>query len=388
MIRLAIVSTHPIQYYAPYFKMLSQQTNLCVKVFYTWSQAKTEEKYDPDFKRMIKWDIPLLEGYDFEFVENVAPDPGSHHFKGIDNPTLNTKITEWNPSLILMIGWGYKSHFSCMRHFKGKVKILFRGDSTLLDEKPGLRKMARRFFLTYVYSYTDYTLYVGTNNKKYFLAHGIKEKQLFYAPHAIDNQRFSNDEFDREALNWRRELGIPENAFVLLFAGKFEPKKDPESLLNVAGKVNSDQFYCVLVGNGPLEKSLKEKAATLKNIIFLDFQNQQKMPVVYRLADAFILPSKGPQETWGLAINEAMASGRAVMASTKVGGAVDLIKQNENGFIFEPGDVIGVARFLTELINNKELSRKMGEESKQLISHFSFEHIVDAISKLAVSINL
>jgi hypothetical protein len=74
--------------------------------------------------------------------------------------------------------------------FQGKVPVLFRGDSTLLNEQPGVRKKVRRIFLRWVYKHIDHALYVGTNNKQYFLTHGLKEHQLHYVPHAIDNERF------------------------------------------------------------------------------------------------------------------------------------------------------------------------------------------------------
>jgi glycosyltransferase involved in cell wall biosynthesis len=386
MFKLAIVSTHPIQYNAPLFQHLAQLPGLSVRVFYTWSQSISNKKYDPDFGKVITWDIPLLEGYDFQFVTNISLNPGSHHFKGIDNPTLISEIKNWKPNAVLVIGWSYKSHLKCLRYFKGKLPVLFRGDSTLLDEKSGIKKVIRRLFLKYVYSFIDYALYVGSNNKKYFLAHGLKEKQLRFAPHAIDNNRFSKNEYEVQAMEWRRDLGIPNNSCVLLFAGKLEPKKDPELLLSLYDKISNENVYVIFVGNGPLEKYLKEKAKGKERIIFLDFQNQQKMPVVYRLADVFILPSKGPGETWGLALNEAMACGRAVIGSEKAGGANDLIKQNVNGFVFQSGNVDEVYRYLKPIINDKEKVRKMGEESKKLIQSFSYEKIGQSVLQLAKEI--
>ena len=382
MHKLAIVTTHPIQYNAPWFKLLAQQPNLQVKVFYTWSQAVTNSKYDPDFGKVISWDIPLLEGYDYEFIKNIAKDPGSHHFKGINNPTLIDKIAAWGPASILVIGWSYNSHLSCMRHFKGKVQVLFRGDSTLLDERPGFRKLVRRLFLTYVYSFIDIAFYVGTNNKQYFLKHGLKERQLRFATHAIDNNRFYNNEYNEKERYWKQELGIPADAFVLLFAGKLEPKKDPFFMVKLANELNDKNVYTIFVGNGILENSLKEQTKQNKRILFLDFQNQQMMPSVYRLADVYILPSQGPGETWGLALNEAMASGRAVMASNKVGGALDLIQPYKNGFIFNSGDVTAATAFLNKIIDNKELVEQMGKQSKQLIQSFSFKNLVNSISGL------
>ena len=290
MKRLAIVTTHPIQYNAPLFRLLAASSTVQLKVFYTWEQSSAGAKYDPGFGREIEWDIPMLEGYEYSFVKNIARDPGTHHFNGLVNPDLKEEIEEWKPDAILIFGWSFKSHLECMRYFHRKVPIIFRGDSTLLDERPGVRKLFRRLFLRWVYRYVDYVLYVGKNNKAYFLKHGLKDNQLFFAPHAIDNQRFSEpaELYDRQAADWRNELNIKVDDLAILFVGKLEPKKNPEFLLEVLKNIASERLKIIIVGNGILEEQLKIATAGDPRVIFLDFQNQSKMPVIYRLGDVFI----------------------------------------------------------------------------------------------------
>ena len=81
----------------------------------------------------------------------------------------------------------------------------------------------------------------------------------------------------------------------------------------------------LMVGNGLLEAELKARAIGNPNIQFLPFQNQSQMPVLYRIGNIFCLPSSGPGETWGLAINEALASGIPAIVSDNVGCAKDFI---------------------------------------------------------------
>jgi hypothetical protein len=102
--RLAIITTHPIQYYAPVFKLLNEAQQINIIVFYTWGQKATE-KFDPGFGKNIDWDIPLLQGYDYEWVKNTSTDPGSHHFKGIINPELIARVNTWQPDALLVFGW-------------------------------------------------------------------------------------------------------------------------------------------------------------------------------------------------------------------------------------------------------------------------------------------
>lgn len=386
MKKLAIISTHPIQYYAPVFKLLTERKVVKVKVFYTWEKAK-DSFFDPKFKQEIKWDIPLLEGYEYTFVKNTSTEQGSHHRKGILNPTLNREVAEWQPDALLIFGWNFDSHFKAMRYFKGKTPVLFRGDSTLLDEKPGIKTMLRRIVLKFVYKYIDFAFYVGTNSKEYFLKHGLKARQLIFTPHAIDNERFSSksNEFGEKAKKWKNELGIENDELVFLFAGKFEPKKDPLILLEATKKLQKEKCRFIFAGDGDLKKEMETKAKDSKNILFLPFQNQQQMPVLYRLADAFVLPSKGPGETWGLAVNEAMACGKAVLVSNKVGCAIDLVKPKENGYIFEaenPEDIIlKLEKF------DKQNIGTMGDKSKEIIANYSFSKICIAIEETLSKLN-
>lgn len=85
MKRLAIISTHLIQYNAPLFQLLSERKNIAIKVFYTWGQSK-DAVYDARFGAVRSWDIPLLNGYEHVFVHNTSKHPDSNHFRGIINP--------------------------------------------------------------------------------------------------------------------------------------------------------------------------------------------------------------------------------------------------------------------------------------------------------------
>ena len=383
--RLAIISSHPIQYNAPLFILLSHSELIDLKVFYTFSQGK-EQVFDKDFGKQIKWDIPLLEGYSYEFAENISSRPGLDHFRGIINPGLTKAIAQWKPDAILVYGWNYHSHLKVMRHFKGRVPVYFRGDSTLLDEQGGMKSILRRILLKWIYSHVDGAFFVGTNNKKYFLAHGFKEEELFFAPHAIDVRRFSIDkELEEKATIKREELGIGKDETVILFAGKFEPKKDPLSLVRAFKKHEKAGVRLLLVGNGILEDELRKLAGNDRRILFLPFQNQSAMPAVYAMADLFVLPSQGPGETWGLAVNEAMAAGKAILASNKVGCSADLIREGRNGYVFEAGNLTDLEKKLSDLLSSTDILREMGRNSREMISSWSYEHvcksIVDQVTK-------
>lgn len=379
MKKLAIISTHPIQYNAPFFKLLAQEIGFQTKVFYTLGM-ETSGFVDPGFGKMISWDIPLLDGYDFTFVKNTSKEPTSSRFKGVINPYIISELEQFAPTHILVYGWSFDSHLKVIRHFTNKAKILFRGDSTLIDEKPGIRTFLRRLWLSWVYSFIDNALYVGTNNKQYYLKHRLLDCKLVFSPHAIDNGRFSDNAHSVRAESIKYELGVDADKKVFLFTGKFEPKKNPLLLIDAFKLAQPKDTVLLMVGNGVLEEELKIRAYGADNIRFMPFQNQSAMPAVYRVGNVLILPSAGPGETWGLCLNEAMASGLVVIASDKVGGAIDLIKEDENGFIFKSGDKDALVSILRKLDETpKKDINKMGAVSQNMINSWSYEKSCEVI---------
>lgn len=314
--------------------MMAEKPEIDLMVFYTWGEAALGPKYDPDFGKDIEWDIPLLDGYDYTFLKNTSKDPGSHHFKGIINPTLNKEIEDWGPDVVWVWGWSFDSHLKAMRYFKGKVLVWFRGDSTLLDEPMGisLKKTVRRVFLTWVYKHIDKAFFVGTHNKAYFKAHGLKENQLVYAPHAIDNNRFAYDDdvFQQERNQFKAKFGLKKDDLIILYVGKLESRKNPMFLVELMRNLRSQQIKLIVVGNGPLKTDLIFKFKNENRVIFSDFINQKWIPNLYKQANFLILPSKS--ETWGLALNESLACGTPIIASDKCGGAIDLVNAS-NGYL-------------------------------------------------------
>ncbi len=381
--RLAIINTHPIQYYSPLYRELANREAVDIRVFYGW-RGLSEEGYDPGFEQNVSWDVPLLDGYDYTFVENAASDPGTHHFRGIVAPDLIPTVEDWTPDALLVFGWNYQAHLRALRHFHGRVPVLFRGDSTLLDESPGPRKWLRRLFLRWVYRYVDGALYVGENNRDYFEAHGFGDEELTWVPHAVDNERFANAEgAEEEASQWRRELGISEEAPVVLFAGKLGSKKAPDVLVDAFLGMKDERAHLAIAGSGPMEDKLKNRAGGDPHVHFLGFQNQSRMPVVYRLGDVFVLPSRGPGETWGLAVNEAMACGRPVVVSSNVGCAPDLVNE-DNGAVVPPEDTMALREALESLLSDPKERRRMGKRSADRIHDWSIE---EAASRTAEAVN-
>jgi glycosyltransferase involved in cell wall biosynthesis len=156
--------------------------------------------------------------------------------------------------------------------------------------------------------------------------------------------------------------------------------KNPYFILELAQACVSLPISFVMVGDGHLKEDLQKCSKGSGNVLFLDFQNQSVMPAVYRMGDVFIMPSVS--ETWGMGVNEAMACGRPVMASEKVGCAADLVLENKTGITFGAGDTEKCVRFLTGLCEDRGRLAEMGLNSTALIQFFSFSHIVDSVAQV------
>jgi len=338
--RLAVVLSHPTQYYSPWFRWLRRHTPLEFCVFYLWKFG-VEAARDPQFGKTFAWDVDLLGGYASEFVPNVARDPGTHHFGGLRNPELTARLAAWRPDLLLLFGYAYASHLRALVWARRrKVPLLFRGDSHFLGRRtlPWWKKNLFRLLYRQFAAIT----YVGAANRDYFTAAGVRSEKLFFAPHAVDHELFDPRRADHQAAAraLRAQLGLAAGTRIVLFAGKFTSAKQPGALLDSFLALDAPDAALVFVGDGEEKPSLLERAraAPPGRVHFLPFANQSEMPARYLLADVFALPSRGHYETWGLAVNEAMHMGVPCLVSDRVGGQRDLVADGETGWVFRAED--------------------------------------------------
>ena len=392
--RLAFIVSHPIQYYVPIYRELAARDDVEIKVFYTWRDASVTR--DQKFQREFAWDIPLADGYEFEVVPNTAADPGTHHHGGLRNPDLVRRVVAWRPAAVHVTGYNYHSHSRAMRTLsRAGIPVIFRGDSHLLD-RPGAwwKWQLKRQVLKRVYRWPAAFAVVGQANRDYYREFGVAEEKLFHVPHTIEVERFSEPhaELEAKALKWRRQLGVPDQHRVLLYAAKFERRKRPRELLESFRRAGVEDTTLLFVGSGELEQELKQRAAegdlakqgSSKRVLFLPFQNQSAMPVVYRLGDFLVLPS-GYAETWGLAVNEAQACGRPALVSDCVGCAQDIIVQGENGLIFKTDDWNDLQSCLEQMLEIDWKSRRSGirASAQAFATAAGVEALVDCCSAWA-----
>ncbi|HEX5397667.1 MAG TPA: glycosyltransferase family 4 protein [Verrucomicrobiae bacterium] len=378
--RVAFIVSHPIQYYAPLHRWLARRADLQIRVFFTFHGGEKAQR-DKGFGKDIAWDIPLTEGYDFEVVPNGARNPGTHHFWGLRNPLLVESLLAWKPDVVHVTGYAYASHLQTLRSLhRQQVPVLFRGDSHLLDERQhGWRWQLKRTLLRAIFKWPKAFLCVGRANKDYYRAFGVSESRLFDCPHSIETERFAepDGELEQAAKAWRRELGVREQQKVVLFAGKFEDKKRPVPLMRAFLECELQEAILFMVGDGEHGVAVRELAGQHpERFRVLPFQNQSKMPVVYRLGDLLVLPSSHG-ETWGLAVNEALACGRPALVSDRVGCHPDVVRPGVNGDVFAAQNWQDFQRKLSDLLCVDWVARR--KEIKVWAKNWTIEKTGDTL---------
>lgn len=393
--RLAILSSHPIQYFSPLYKCLAQEEDIDLTVYYCSRQGVTEYK-DSDLGIALRWDTPLLEGYNYVFLTDIWGNVPSQYRRRVPHPTIFKHIIRGNYDALWV--YGYQEPTYLLAFFAAKLSgtsLLIRGDTHLKLarlQKPTLRNRLRKPVISLILKLFDGALAIGTENAEHYRAHGMPDNKIFCVPYTVDNELFmsTNDWSEVEIKATKRQLGIPLGMPIILFVGKLIPNKQPFVLLKAFHRMQlktNKPAALVFVGDGRLLVSLKNYSCqnNVKNVIFAGFVNQTEIKKYYGIADIFVLPSI--QEAWGLVVNEAMCAKNAIIATESIGAASDLIFPGQNGFLFPVGDVNALAAHLTVLVNNDELRQRMGQRSLEIISNWSNKEAVLGIRQALAKIS-
>ncbi len=391
--RLAVVLSHPTQYYSPWFRWIRGNAAIELLVFYLWDFGIVPT-VDPNFGTSVKWDVDLLSGYESEFVPNASGRPGAEHFFGFNNPGLARRLAEWRPDALLLFGYKWASHLRAAAWARrNRVPILFRGDSHFLGR--GKPRLHVRLLLSLLFSRFSAFLYVGSANRNYFEALGVPPRKLFFCPHCVDASLFdpARDGCRAAAAALRVEAGISPSAQVVLFAGKLVAAKQPFELLEAFLQLNPPGVALVFVGEGPEKERLRRRVGETPGadaaVRFLPFANQSEMPARLMMADLLALPSRGFYETWGLIVNEAMHMGVPCLVSDRVGCQQDLVTPGETGWVFAAEDRHALRETLRGAIADIQAPPKaaaLREAARRRISGFTYPQatrgLLDALASL------
>lgn len=381
--RLAIVTSHAIQYQVPLFRALTNALDL--HVFFAHRQTP-EQQADAGFDVEFDWDIDLFDGYSYTYLSNQAYRKQTNTYHGCDTPDIETELVSRKFDAVMTMGWYLKSYVQTLKACRRlRLPILVRGDSTLATRRSRLNRAVKRFFFPRFLQKFDGFLVVGERSRAYLRHYGVTDERMYWSPHAVDNDRFAAKA--REALpvlgSVRKCLGCQSDEFLVLFVGKFTPIKRPLDVVRAVAVLNEQNIPVrgVFVGDGELKEQIRAVADQLNAPITLTgFKNQADLPAIYAAADVLVLPSM--QETWGLVVNEAMACGTPVIVSSAVGCAPDLIESGATGYQFPVGDVPALVLCIRESITLSG-SRRAQEALTRKMAIYSLSTAVEGIVRAA-----
>ena len=338
MRRLAIVVTHPIQYYVPIFRELNVDKEVDLQVFYT--KDSSEIKFDKGFGKEVEWDLDLHSGYSHQTFK--ASTLGGRL-------RLLIELRKFQPAAVLVFGWNPPGHLLTIWMARWFSSVWFRGDSHFIDNAPAWKSLIRTIALRVIYLPVQKAFYVGEANLHYFKRCGFRERHLVKAPHAIDQDAFRRIIAGRTKSEVRRNFSFDESQFVFGFAGKFEEKKFPTGVLSAFMKANHDCAILAMVGTGHQQELLKRLIHGRPDVQFFGFLNQSEIAEFLFSCDVLILPSLY-DETWGLVVNEALAVGTPVIISDAVGCGPDVKRFGPECVEIVPrGSIDALAQSLIEM---------------------------------------
>ncbi|OLE11587.1 MAG: hypothetical protein AUG89_09415 [Acidobacteria bacterium 13_1_20CM_4_56_7] len=378
--RLAILSTHPIQYHAPWFRGLAAHPDLDVHVYFC-HKATPQEQARAGFGVEFDWDVDLLAGYPHSFLKNIAKPAGHGRFGGFDTPEIGKIIREQKYDAVLVNGWNYKSAWQAIwAAWQSSVKVLVRGDSHLLTERTAAQRAVKWLVYRRFIPRFDACLAVGQWSREYFLHYGARPERIFSVPHVVD---FEGTENDADALRrgFRRAAGLDADATTFMFCGKFVPKKRPMDFVTAVTKAaeGGAAIQGLMVGDGPLRGACEQVVAAKRGPIrFAGFLNRSKISEAYLACDALVLPSDGG-ETWGLVVNEAMSCGRACIVSDHVGSGPDMVRPWDTGVIYPLGEIEILAGVMKELASDAARLSDMGKMARLTAHYYTVSSAVDGV---------
>jgi len=374
-IRLTIVQTHPVQYNAPWFRYLTANCpELDLTVVYA-SQPRADQQgagFDCDFS----WDTPLYDGYKWQRVResHAGDDFSTGRYRALDVRGMGAALEASNPDVLLVPGWYSVTLTRCLTWARVRgVPVLYRGDTNNSTAPAGIRRVtwnAKTRALLGVYS--GY-LSVGVRSREFLLSHGADPTRVFASPHAVDNDAFAAAAAphlcDRTRAAARARFGARDDDFVVLFAGKLESRKRPLDAVRAVAALGP-RAVLAIAGAGDLDCDMLVEANRLGvRIAPVGFINQSRMGAIYAAADCLVLPSK--TESWGLVVNEAMATGLPAVVSAGVGAAPDVIVPGQTGEISQTGDVDDLAGAL-ERVRAAGGRARMAEACRARIARYTF----------------
>ncbi len=391
---VAVVALHPIQYQVGLWRAMAQHPRLRIKVFYL-DPMGVDGTIEPTLNVKLAWDMPMLDGYDHEFVPNWSPARFTPIINRI-NPALVWHLARDSFDAVLLHGYQPITNWLALAvsRLKG-IPIIYRGEGTMIGEDEVHRgaavdrlkvAMNRTFLLG-----SNRVAYSSADNMRFQLSRGARDSSLFPMPCAIDNEQLARYAAQAKSPEvYRLEMGLPQDAKLVLTAGRFTPRKRFEDCIRAVARLEGGdrQVHLLIAGNGPdgsdrpLRAAAKEFGLS-ERVHLLGWLSPAAMVEAITVADVFVMASS--HDPSPKAMSEALAVGVPIVCSDKVGTANELVAHGRNGFVYPCGDVEALSRYIEEVLATSERRDEMAQASKEIAKANDFaaatERLVEALDE-------
>ena len=382
--RVAVVNSHPIQYFAPLYAYITRHSRMEVTCLYC-SDFSLRGAVDPGFKTSVTWDVELLSGYPSKFLGPRARSRTPRGFFSLICPELWREIRNGGYDAVWLHGYAYFGDLLALAAAKSKgLPVFMRSETHLGLTRSPLKRWLRDSALRALYRHVDGFMAIGTANWRYYESLGVDRSRIFHVPYSVDNARFeAAAQIGRaQRSETRQRLGLPVGAPVVLYASKFMRRKHPDDVVRAVASLQEDghDVNLLMVGTGEMESELRALVQQLavKGVVFTGFVNQRDLPAIYAACDVFVLPST--DEPWGLVVNEVMCAGVPVVVSSEVGCALDLVIDGSNGRQFEAGNVAALSDVLRSIIADPERANSFGSAGLELIRSWGYAQCAEGLA--------
>lgn len=163
---------------------------------------------------------------------------------------------------------------------------------------------------------------------------------------------------------------------IVVSVGQFIYRKGFDVLLNAWAKCSKNYELYIIGSEVTKEYQEIQNKLKLDNVYFEGFKTKEELRKYYKAADLFVLPTR--EDIWGLVINEAMAEGLPVITTEKCVAGLELVKNDENGYIVPVDDTDSLAEKITKILEDEQLCERMGKNSLEKIRNYTIEKMAIA----------
>lgn len=356
--KVLFMTNIPSPYRVDFFNELGKMCDLTVSFEGTFATDR-----DP------KWKTDKMKNFTPLFMKGIRINSDSFFCPEI------IKIIKQKWDIILVGGYStFTSMYAIDYMRRKKIPFYIEADGGLIRNDKNLKFKLKSHYLSGATGWFS----SGAVTDDYFVHYGAERSKIYRFPFTSmkkDDLVLDQVLTDEEKLVYKNKLEMKEKN-VILAIGQFIYRKGFDVLLK-ASKNFGDDTGLYIVGGNPTEEYFDlVKEYNLKNIHFVGFKTKQELKDYYLAADMFVLPTR--EDIWGLVINEAMAYGLPVVTTARCVAGLELIADDEGGYIVPVDDIAALAEKCNMIINHPDLKQKMAENNLKKIQDYTIESMAAA----------